>query len=229
MAPKIKGSINNVAKAKAHAAAKANKKEAEEEKKMSLLQQCLSKIKKEKLDKHNWPKFWVEMKHWEKSENTRNVIVARIESYLNTPIVDKFGTLKEEAIKFLVSRYHDGKIWQHQPIAITDKLIIFITNLTLNRELVPVRSKILAPLEKFIGSTQRGKNSKGLQINSMESLWVQWTTLIMSIFLTICGWPSNINLDMMEEIDGVTNHAKNYSWANYLADLVNTNCEKCQE
>ena len=34
---------------------------------------------------------------------------------------------------------------------------------------------------------------------------------------------------MLEAIDGVANHAKTYSWASYLADLVKLNCEKCQE
>ena len=64
-----------------------------------------------KLDEHNWPKYWVELREWAKSENARNVMAARIKSYLNAPIIDNFGTLKEEAAKFLVSRYHDRKIW----------------------------------------------------------------------------------------------------------------------
>ena len=54
-------------------------------------------------------------------------------------------------------------------------------------------------------------------------------TLIISICLTISGRPSDIKLDMLEVIEGVAYHAKTYSWANYLADLVRTNCEKCQE
>jgi hypothetical protein len=34
---------------------------------------------------------------------------------------------------------------------------------------------------------------------------------------------------MLEVIEGVAYHAKTYRWANYLANLVKTNCEKCQE
>ena len=34
---------------------------------------------------------------------------------------------------------------------------------------------------------------------------------------------------MLEAIDGNANHTKLYNWANYLADLFKTNCEKCQE
>ena len=110
MAPKMRGSVNDAAKAKARAAAEAKKKVEEEEKKLSALQQRLSKIKKAKLDEHNWPKYWAEIRDWSKSQGARNITLARIKSYLNAPIVDNFGTLKEEATKFLVSRYHDNKI-----------------------------------------------------------------------------------------------------------------------
>ena len=45
----------------------------------------------------------------------------------------------------------------------------------------------------------------------------------------ISSWLSDIELDMLESIDIVANHAKTYNWANYLADLVKINCEKCHE
>lgn len=45
----------------------------------------------------------------------------------------------------------------------------------------------------------------------------------------ISSRPSNVKLDMLEAIDGVTNHGKMYSWATYLANLIKSNCEKCQE
>ena len=103
MAPKMCGSVNDVMKAKAWAAAEAKKKAMKEEKKLSTLQQHLSKIKKAKLDEHNWPKYWAEIRDWSKSEGTRNITSVWIKSYLNVPIIDNFGTLKEEATKFLVS------------------------------------------------------------------------------------------------------------------------------
>ena len=87
-------------------------------------------------------------------------MLARIKSYLNAPIVDNFGTLKEEATKFLVSRYHDDKIWLDQPITINARLINFIIGLPLNEDPVPVESKSVALLEKFTGSSQRGKKFK---------------------------------------------------------------------
>ena len=170
------------------------------------------------------------MRDWAKCDNARNVTTTRIKSYLNAPIVDNFGSLKEEVVKFIVSWYHDGKIWLDQPIATIGKLINFTTGLPLNGEHVPISSKNPALLEKFRGSTQRGKNSKGLQINSIESsLAAKYTALIISIYLMIFGWPSYIKLHMLEAIYGVTNHAKIYNRANYLDDLVKTNCKKCQE
>ena len=169
------------------------------------------------------------MRDWEKYENARNVTTARIKLYLNAPIVDNFGTLKEEAIKFIIKRYHDEKIWVDQPIAITENLINFITCLPLDGDPIPVGAKNPALLEKFTVSTQKGKNSKGLQIKSIESSLAKYTVLIISTFLTISGRPFDIKLNILEAIDGVANHAKIYSWANYLADLVKTNCEKYEE
>ena len=69
MAPKMRGSINKVAKAKACAAVEAKKKVVEEEKKMYAMKQHLHRIRKAKIDEHNWPKHWVELREWEKSEN----------------------------------------------------------------------------------------------------------------------------------------------------------------
>ena len=110
MAPKMHNSINETAKAKARTVAEAKKKGAEEEKKLLVLQQCLRNIRKAKLDENNWPYYWDKMREWSKSKNTRNITVARIKSYLNAPIIDNFKTLKEEAVKFLVSRYCNDKI-----------------------------------------------------------------------------------------------------------------------
>ena len=57
MASKMWGSIKDMAKAKAYVVAEAKKKEAKEEKKLSALPWCLSKIRKDKIDEHNWPKY----------------------------------------------------------------------------------------------------------------------------------------------------------------------------
>ena len=99
------------------------------------------------------------MREWEKSENARNITATRIKSYLNAPIIDNFGTLKEQAAKFLVTRYHDEKIWIDQPIAISGKLISFIIGLPLNGEPVLVGSKNPA-LKNLQDQHKKGKIQK---------------------------------------------------------------------
>lgn len=51
----MRGSIKDTGKAKSHAVAKAKKKAVEEDKKLSTLQQRISKIRKAKLDKTTGP------------------------------------------------------------------------------------------------------------------------------------------------------------------------------
>ena len=53
MALKMRGSINDTTKAKLRTTTKAKRKAPEEEKKVFMLQQCMSKIRKVKLDEHN--------------------------------------------------------------------------------------------------------------------------------------------------------------------------------
>lgn len=143
------------------------------------------------------------MKEWGKSEGARNFSATRIKAYINAPIIDNFDNSKEEPAKFLVRRYHNEKIWLDEPIAITDNLINFITSIPLSGEPIPVGSKNLALLEWLTRLNKKCKNSKGLQINSIESLTIKWTTLIISICLTISYRPFDVKLDILEDIEGV--------------------------
>lgn len=120
--------------------------------------------------------------------------------------MDNFDKLKEEAAKFLVIAYHDGKIWLDELIEITPKLINFITGIPIKGDLVPIVVKNMALVEKFTGSSSKGKNSKGLQINSIEIPIVKWVTLIVSIYLTSLGPLSDIKLDMLEAIGNIPYH-----------------------
>jgi len=54
---------------------------------------------------------------------------AKIRSYLSAPQIAGFYGLKEEAAKFIVSRYHEGKFWLDEPVKITLQLIRRITGL----------------------------------------------------------------------------------------------------
>lgn len=114
----------------------------------------------------------------------RDLFVAKIKAYLNSPIMGIFDNLKEEASKFLVSRYHDGKIWIDDPIEITPKLINFITGLPVKGELVQFDVKNMALVKNITCSSSKGKNYEGLQTSSIEMLTIKWVALIVSIFLT---------------------------------------------
>ena len=84
-------------------------------------------------------------------------------------------------------------------------------------------------VEKFTGSNSKGKNSKGLQINSIEMSMIKWVALIVYICLTTSDWPSNIKLDMLEAIDNIVYHTKVYNWVAHIVELLKSNWERCQE
>lgn len=123
-----------------------------------------------------------------------------------------FDNIKEEVAKFLVSHYDDVKIWLDKPIEITPKIINFITRLLIKGYHVPTSVKNMDLFEKFISSNSKGKNSKGLKINSIEMLTIKWASLIVSIFLTASGILSDVKLNMIEAIDNITYHSKVYNW-----------------
>lgn len=153
-------------------------------------------------------KYWIELKEWGQTKGSRALSIAKIKTYLNAPIMANFDNINEEACKFLVSRYHDGKIWINHPIEITPKLINFITRLPVKGDLVLVRVTNMSLVEKFIGSSSKVKNSKGLQINSIEMSTIKWVTLIVSIYLTASAHSLDVKLNMLEAIDNITYHSK---------------------
>ena len=91
---------------------------------------------------------------------------AKIRSYLNSPLVAAFGTLKEEATKFIMSQYIKGKLWLPDPIKIKPDLISYITGLLALRDLVPMGSRN-SPLVEELTSRKCRKNSKGVAINQI--------------------------------------------------------------
>lgn len=81
---------------------------------MYELQIHVKNIRNEKLDEYQWGKYWNNFKKWECpqgnwSEESVYLTNAKIRSYGNAPLLPLFGSLKEEASKFIVSRYQRGK------------------------------------------------------------------------------------------------------------------------
>ena len=52
---------------------------------------------------------------------------------------------------------------------------------------------------------------------------------IIAITLTLVGRGSDLKLDMLEAIDTIVTNGKIYRWDEYVANMVKTICERCQE
>ena len=52
---------------------------------------------------------------------------------------------------------------------------------------------------------------------------------IIAITLTLVGQGNDLKLDMLEDFDTIATKGKIYRWAEYVADMVKTICERCQE
>jgi hypothetical protein len=98
--------------------------------------------------------------------------------------MERFDNLKEESSKFIVRCDHDGTIWLANSIEIIPRLINFMTRFPIKGYLVPFGMKNTTLFEKFTSFSSKGKNSKFLQISSIEMPTIKWATLIVSIFLT---------------------------------------------
>jgi hypothetical protein len=92
------------------------------------LQIQMQNIQQSWLEEMDWSKQWknftkwgMEDGHW-KTE-TKFLENAGIKHLLGAPQVVDFGRWKEEATKFIISRYHEGYVWLDEPIAITRGII----------------------------------------------------------------------------------------------------------
>lgn len=196
---------------------------------MSPLQARISRIQKSKLHQHNWMKYWAKLKEWSQTEGSTMLFIVKIKTYLNAPIMTSFNNIKEEVVKFLVIHYHDSKIWLNKPIEITPKLINFIIGLPVKGYTIQARVKNMDLVEKFIGSSNKGKISKGLQINSIDMMMITWGALTVSICLTSLSIPSDVKLNMLESIDNIAYHSKFYNWVAHIVEILKTNYKRCQE
>ena len=52
---------------------------------------------------------------------------------------------------------------------------------------------------------------------------------IIAITLTMAGRGSNLKLDMLEAIDTIATNGKIYRWDEYVAKMIKTIYERCQE
>ena len=78
-----------------------------------------------------------------------------------------FTGTKEAAVKFIISRYHNGHFYFDRPVDINGDVISRLTGLSNQGDPVPIGIKE-GLVEHFTGSTS-GKNSKGLMISQIEA------------------------------------------------------------
>ena len=102
-----------------------------------------------------------------------------------------------------------------------------LTGLSNKGDPVPVGIKE-GLVEELTGSPSR-KNSKGLMISQITTWTPQIVAKIIAITLTLAGRGNNLKLEMLEAVDTIATDRWLYRWGNYVANMVKTICERCQE
>ena len=108
-----------------------------------------------------------------------------IMNYMNTLFMEIFGGTKEMTVKFIISRYHNGRFYFDRPVEISGEVIYKLTGLSNQGNPVPVNIKE-GLVEQLIG-TSSGKNSKGLMISQIQARMPQIVAKIIETGLTPTG------------------------------------------
>ena len=119
------------------------------------------------------------------------LIKARILTYLSAPQIAKMGNLKDLVAKYIVSRFHDGKLWLDNLIEITEDLIHHVIGLPRSGEKLPMDIPTKKMLQEQLGSEEGGMNSKGIRIGQIKHKLVRWALTIIAICLTNVGRQAN--------------------------------------
>ena len=76
----------------------------------------LKHIKNSKVQEGQWQKLWTEIQEWafidkKMTQAAEKVQRSTIFNYPNPPLMASFGGTKEAAVKFVISRYHNGRFY----------------------------------------------------------------------------------------------------------------------
>ena len=93
----------------------------------------------------------------------------------------------------------------------------------------PVPVSIKEGLFERLTGTSTGKNSKGLIIGQVQATTPKMVAKIMSTDLTVIGCGCDLKLDMLEAVNCMESTGKVYRWAQYMANILKSIYEKCQE
>ena len=132
----------------------------------------LRSIKNAKVQETSWAKTWDEIKEWayvnkKPTPTVEKVNHSTIMNYMNTPFMASFGGTKEIAVKFIISRYHNGKFYFDRPVEISAKVIYKLTSLSNQGD--PVLVGIKQGLVDQLTGSPSGNNSKGIMIIQIQA------------------------------------------------------------
>ena len=85
------------------------------------LMRRLRNIKNAKVQETSWEKTQEEIKEWaymdkKMTPEAKKISHSTILSYMNTLFMEIFGGTKETTMKFIISRYQDGKFYFDRPV-----------------------------------------------------------------------------------------------------------------
>ena len=107
------------------------------------LVRILKNIKNAKVQEGSWQKLWTEMQEWayvdkKPTQAGDKIKYSTIFNYVNTLLMASFGGIKEITVKFIISRYHNGRFYFDQPVDISREFIYKLIGLSNKGDPVPI-------------------------------------------------------------------------------------------
>ena len=95
----------------------------------------MKNIKNAKVQEGPWQKLWTKIQEWAFVDKKATQVAEKIRhntilSYANAPLMASFGGTKETAVKFIISRYHNGWFYFNEPVDISGDVISKMTDLS---------------------------------------------------------------------------------------------------
>ena len=163
----------------------------------------LNRILSAKTDEFNWDIQKKLLREWGLNEQHRwcepaaLLYKSGISRYFSAPQIAMFGNLKDLATKYIVSRYHEGKLWLDSIMEITAELIHQVTALPMKGDKVPMDMPSTQMIQEELGSEEEGRNSKGIRIGQARHDSVKWALTIIAMCLTNAGRPSSVKREVL--------------------------------
>ena len=133
------------------------------------------------------------------TEEAQKVNNSTIMNFLNAPLMEIFGGMKETIVIFIINRYQNGKFYFDTLVEISAEAIYRLTGIYNKGD--PVPGGIKEGLVERLTGTPTGKNSKGLIIGQVQATTPKMVAKIVSTGLTVTGRGYDLNLNMLEVVE----------------------------